>query len=82
MVLQTPEYPESIIRFESTSFETFKLSKVLKYRFGFVKENREVEGHTCELLYIGYWIKNIRKGYFQTKRFYDDCIDPIYKVVK
>ena len=54
MVLQTPEYPESIIRFESTSFETFKLSKVLKYRFGFVKENREVEGHTCELLYIGY----------------------------
>ena len=45
---QTAEYPESIIRFESASFEIFKWSRVLKYRFGFVGENRELRELICQ----------------------------------
>ena len=40
--LKEGKYSESIIRFESTSFEIFKGSRVLKYQFGFVGENREL----------------------------------------
>ena len=64
---QALEYPESIIRIESTCFEIFKWT-----------QQKGTLPSYCMLVFD----QNIRKSYFQTERFYGYCIDLINKVVK